>query len=83
MSPLNEALIITVVGMITVFFILFLIILVGNLLIRFCNKYLPEEVRVKRSDKSDDHTPQIHQAIETAINIFTKGKGKVTNIRKL
>ncbi|OQB30505.1 MAG: oxaloacetate decarboxylase subunit gamma [Bacteroidetes bacterium ADurb.Bin174] len=83
MSPLNEALIITVVGMVTVFFILFLIIFVGNLLIRFCNKYLPEEVRVKKSDKSDDRAPQIHRAIEAAIDVFTKGKGKVTNIRKL
>ena len=83
MSPLNEALIITAVGMVTVFFILFLIVFVGNLLIRFCNKYLPEEVRVKKPDKSGDHTPQIHQAIEAAIDVFTKGKGKVTNIRKL
>jgi oxaloacetate decarboxylase gamma subunit len=83
MSPINEALIITAVGMITVFFILFLIIFIGNLLIRFANKYLPEEVVVKKTSKSDGNSTQIYQAIEAAIDVFSKGKGKVTNIRKL
>ncbi len=83
MSPINEALIITAVGMITVFFILFLIIFIGNLLIRFANKYLPEEVAVKKTSRTNNDAPQIYQAIEAAIGVFTKGKGKATNIRKL
>ena len=83
MQPLNEAFSIMAVGMITVIFILFLIILIGNLIIRFSNKYLPEElvaVKVKKTSGTSDNT---FKAIEAAINLITKGKGKVTNIKKL
>ncbi|MDO9633650.1 MAG: oxaloacetate decarboxylase [Paludibacter sp.] len=83
MQPLNEAFSIMAVGMITVIFILFLIILIGNLIIRLSNKYLPEElvaVKVKKTSGTSDNT---FKAIEAAIDLITKGKGKVTNIKKL
>lgn len=83
MQPLNEAFSIMAVGMITVIFILFLIILIGNLIIRLSNRYLPEEivaVKVKKTSGTSDNT---FKAIEAAIELITKGKGKVTNIKKL
>lgn len=81
MNPINEALLITVIGMITVFFILFLIILIGNVIIRFANKYLPEEQTIKKVNRP--RTDSMFPVIEAAIDTFTKGKGKATNIRKL
>lgn len=83
MQPLNEALSIMVVGMITVVFILFLIILIGNLIIRLSNKYLPEETVVLKTGKHGDSSGNTYKAIEAAIDIITKGKGKVTNIKKI
>lgn len=83
MEPINEAISIMFVGMITVFFILYLIVLIGNVIIRLSNKYLPEEVvavKVKKNNEPSNHT---YAAIAAAIDIVTKGKGKVTNIKKI
>lgn len=83
MQPLNEALSIMAVGMITVFFILFLIILIGNIIIRFSNRYLPEEATVVKTKKATVSSDNTLKAIEAAIDVITKGRGKVTNIKKL
>ena len=47
MSDFGFALQLMGIGMITVFIILSLVVLIGNLIIRFVNKYLPEEVSKK------------------------------------
>jgi len=83
MQPLIEAISIMVVGMITVFFILFLIVLIGNLIIRFSNRYLPEETTVVKTKKAASSSENTLKAIEAAIDVITKGRGKVTNIKKL
>jgi len=83
MQPLNEALSIMAVGMITVFFILFLIILIGNLIIRLSNRYLPEEATVVKTKKRTASSDNTLKAIEAAIDVITKGRGKITNIKKL
>lgn len=83
MQPLNEALSIMAVGMITVFFILFLIILIGNLIIRLSNRYLPEEATVVKTKKVNASSDNTLKAIEAAIDVITKGRGKITNIKKL
>ena len=83
MQPLNEAFSIMAVGMITVIFILFLIILIGNLIIRLSNKYLPEEIVAVKVKKTSGTSENTFKAIEAAIDLITKGKGKVTNIKKL
>jgi len=81
MQPINEAISVMIVGMITVFFILFVIVFIGNLIIRLSNKYLPEEVvKLKKANVPSNNT---HSAIVAAIDIVTKGRGKVTNITKL
>lgn len=83
MQPFNEALSLMLVGMITVFFILFSIVLLGNILIRLCNKYLPEEVLEIKTKKSQSPSNNTHAAIKAAISLATKGKGTVTNITKI
>jgi oxaloacetate decarboxylase gamma subunit len=73
------------VGMITVFIILFLVIIIGNLIIRFVNKYLPEEMVRKASAVAQTTEPDSQKiaAIVSAVRTITKGKGRVTNIEKL
>lgn len=83
MQPINEAISIMFVGMLTVFFILFLIVVIGNTIVRLSNKYLPEEVVPLKATKSNSPSNNTLAAISTAIEIATGGKGKVTNIKKL
>jgi len=83
MQPINEAVSIMIVGMITVFFILYFITVIGNLIIRFSNKYLPEQAASVKHKKVTDTSGNTKTAIEKAISIATNGKGKVTNIKKI
>ena len=64
---MNEAISIMIVGMFTVFMILFLILIIGNVLIRLTNRYVPETiVESKKKNPSLDDT---HAAISAAIEI--------------
>lgn len=82
---LIEGLKLMVIGMSTVFLILIIIILFGNALISFVNKFLPEEEtpKAKTSSNSDAIDPQVSQAIAMAVANLTGGKGKVEKIEKL
>ncbi|MGD9931939.1 MAG: OadG family protein [Mangrovibacterium sp.] len=74
------------VGMITVFVILSLVVLLGNLIIRFVNKYIPEVVTQKvqpATVKSGGINPQKMAAIVSAVKTVTGGKGHVSKIEKL
>lgn len=86
MSDLGYALQLMGIGMITVFIILSLVVLLGNLIIRFVNKYLPEEVSKKveqvASQASDFNRKKV-AAIVSAVKIVTEGKGRVTKIEKM
>lgn len=83
MQPFNEALSLMVVGMITVIFILFSIVLIGDILIRVSNKYLPEEAQESKAEKPHRTSNNTHAAIKAAISLATKGKGTVTSITKI
>lgn len=71
------------VGMITVFLILFLVVVFGNVIIRIVNKYFPEEEKILSSDTGIGIGRKKLAAITAAVSIATRGKGKVKNIEKL
>ena len=88
MENIQFGLLLMVVGMTTVFTILFIVIYLGKGLIAFVNKYVPEEVAANKkaaptSAKVSAVSPQDSAAIASAINILTGGKGKVVKIEKL
>ncbi len=85
-SIISEALKLLVIGMVTVFFILMIVIYLGKLLVFLVNKYAPEEqVNVKSVAKTpavtvDTTTKAI---IDAAVSQITGGKGKVKSIKKI
>jgi oxaloacetate decarboxylase gamma subunit len=74
-----------IIGMSTVFSVLLLVILLGNLLIRVLNKYIPEEEsKISNTEnKSTSIDPSVVQAIQVAVAKMTNGKGKVEKIEKI
>ncbi len=80
----STALMLLAVGMITVFTILALIVIFGNLLISLVNKYLPEEKvrKVVRSVALGAIDSRKMAAIVSAVDVVTEGKAKVTSITK-
>ena len=85
MDNIPEALKLLVVGMVTVFLILLIVINLGKALIAIINKIAPEEELKKQPAVAkvaavDGLTKSV---IEEAVNQLTAGKGHVTNIQKL
>ena len=86
MSNIGLALQLMGIGMITVFIILALVVFLGNLIIRFVNKYLPEEISKKiqqATDQAEGLNRKKVAAIVSAVNLVTQGKGRVEKIEKL
>lgn len=74
------------VGMVTVFVILSLVVIIGNLIIRFVNRFMPEEIAsvvAGANNRTGDINSKKMAAIVSAVNIVTRGKGKVTKIEKM
>jgi len=87
MENLSYGLLLMLVGMVTVFVVLLIVIGLGKLLINLVNKYAPEEivkaVRPAVAGKADSGiSDPVVAAIVSAVNTVTYGKGKVTSIRK-
>ena len=82
---MTEALKLMLTGMSTVFFILIMVVVLGNLIIRLTNKFALVPVAV--TNKSNRPNPEIDPvklaAIISAVEITTKGQGKVTSIEKM
>ena len=76
-SDISTALSLLAIGMITVFTVLFLVVLTGNILIRFVN-------RLKLSEMTPQQAiaPNKVAAISAAVEAFTQGKGRITKIEK-
>lgn len=81
---LVNALSIMVVGMVTVFLILWLVVLIGNVLIRITNKFWPEtKTNIQNKTVSVQGNKNTVAAIVAAVDTITNGRGKVTNISKV
>lgn len=77
-----------VVGMLTVFCILIIVILLGTALIKLVNKYAPEEVQAKKSVTAANNAVQqvdatVKAVIDAAVAQITGGKGRASKITKL
>ncbi len=84
-ESMSVALQLLFVGMLTVFAVLFLVVGIGNGIIRFVNRFMPEEEKIALAAKStsDSIDPKKVAAITSAVSTLTKGKGKVMNIEKI
>ena len=72
------------IGLSTVFCILLLVIVFGNMLIWCVNKFLPEEPKpLKNPTAANAVDPNVRQAIELAVCQLTGGKKSVESIQKL
>ena len=82
---IGNAIWIMLVGMATVFLILWLVVIIGNLIIRITNKYFPEPepVKVQKGQVQDSSEAGKIAAIVAAVGIVTNGKGHITKITKL
>jgi oxaloacetate decarboxylase gamma subunit len=80
----STAFMLMAVGMITVFTILALIVILGNVLIKLVNRFIPEakvSAVVKRVTMGAID-PRKMAAIVSAVDIVTEGRAKVTSITK-
>jgi len=87
-NDISGALQLMVVGMLTVFSILLIVILLGTLLIKLVNKYAPEEVQAKKPIASANNAVQqvdatVKAVIDATIAQITGGKGRASKITKL
>lgn len=86
MNDMGIALELLFVGMVTVFVILALVVILGNLIIRFVNRFIPEIRKVSAQLTEaviSEINPKKTAAIVSAVNTVTKGSGRVTKIEKL
>ena len=71
-----------VIGMITVFFILFFVVAGGNMLIRYLNRYYPvDQDTILPKKRGNDNTKIA--VIVAAVDAVSAGKGKVSSIKKI
>ncbi|MFK7981665.1 MAG: OadG family transporter subunit [Saprospiraceae bacterium] len=87
-AELQTALLLLVVGMITVFIILSLVVLTGRTLIWVVNKYFSPEEKITYEYKvpfveDDVIYKKKLAAIAAAVEIATRGKGKIIKIEKM
>ncbi len=70
-GELSTALSLLAIGMITVFIVLLLVVLTGNILIRIVNRLSEDQISAAKV-----------AAISGAVEAFTQGRGKITKIEK-
>lgn len=84
---IEQAFTLMIVGMITVFAVLGLVIAMGNALIRFVNKYVPEVEtpahKAAAAPASAAIAPDVKSAIELAVAKITSNKGRIEKIEKI
>lgn len=83
MDNLGIGLLLMVVGMVTVFIILLIVIYFSKFLISLVNKFAPSEEHVKISPQRAIADNDSVAAIKAAVKVLTAGKGKVVKIEKL
>ncbi|WP_340113026.1 OadG family protein [Maribellus mangrovi] len=81
---MSEVLKLVLTGMGTVFFILIMVVLLGNLIIRITNTFSPAvTVQASSNAGSSEIEPAKLAAIVSAVESVTRGKGRVTSVEKI
>lgn len=83
MQSFDIAVELLVVGMITVWLVLFLVVGVGHISKLFVNRFAPEEVVSSPTSKPGVLNNNKLTAITAAVNIASKGEAKVAKIERL
>lgn len=82
MSNLGFGFLLMLVGMVTVFVILLIVIYGSQLLIAVVNKIAPTEAQPARNAQPEV-APATRAVLEQAVAQITGGKGHITNITKI
>lgn len=77
-SDISSALTLLGIGMITVFVVLLLVVVTGNVLIMVVNRLAPTPLHDQHGKTDGNHIA----AITAAVEVFTQGKGNITRIEK-
>lgn len=80
-----EALKLMLTGMSTVFIILIMVVILGNLIIQITNKFAPKPLALTENQGLKKSEPDLKKiaAIVSAVQVATNGQGKVTSIEKM
>ncbi len=78
-----EALKLMLTGMGTVFFILIMVVVLGNVIIKVTNSFASEANTSATSGTSSEIGAGKLAAIVSAVDVVTMGKGKVTTVEKM
>jgi len=81
-SNTSNALLLLVIGMVTVFTVLLLVVLSGYLLIKLVNKFAPEPVKQSKLIKPLISNKEI-AVMAAVVEHITMGKGKIESIQKI
>lgn len=85
-DSLQSAFMLMVVGMITVFVILFLVVLSSKLLIAIVNQYFPDASVLETSTQTKEkplHEGKKISVIIASVDAVTSGTGFITEIKKI
>ena len=82
MENINEALGLLIVGMIMVLLILFIVVVIGNIVIRITNRYIPITHKVDSEDLAKSLNSKKMAAIVAVVDTITQGKGVVDSIQR-
>jgi oxaloacetate decarboxylase gamma subunit len=79
-SDLGTALTLLLVGMVTVFAVLTLVVLVGQIMIGVVNRWMPVVQTVAPKNEVSQQTMAV---LAATVDQITAGKGRISNIEKL
>ncbi len=72
-----------ILGLITVFLVLLVVVATGNTIIWFVNRFIGAVATPAAASRQTKAHPKQIAAITTAVHAFTQGKGRVSEISKL
>lgn len=82
-STISNAIVLLLIGMITVFIVLSLVVLCGKVLIRLINAYGPEPKKVQFPPNKENIQDDIVALLAGVVDHVTQGKGQITDIKKM